>query len=111
MRPLLFLTAAMALACSDPADSADAEADGTDGTALDGTDGGDGASDGASDGGDGASDGADGTGGAYNGTPPSSPVSAPEFAATNRDGGARDREDLLGHPTVMWFYPAAGTYG
>ena len=118
MRPLLFMTAALALACSDPADSADAEADGTDGTALDGTDGvsdgADGASDGtdgASDGTDGASDGADGTGGAYNGTPPSSPVSAPEFAATNRDGGARDREDLLGHPTVMWFYPAAGTYG
>lgn len=36
---------------------------------------------------------------------------APEFSATNSDGAARDREDLLGHPTVMWFYPAAATAG
>ena len=46
-----------------------------------------------------------------NGTLPEVALEAPEFAATNRDGGARDREDLLGHPTIMWFYPAAGTYG
>ena len=46
-----------------------------------------------------------------NGTIPSEALEAPEFSATNRDGGARDREDLLGHPTIMWFYPAAGTYG
>lgn len=36
---------------------------------------------------------------------------APEFAATNRDDTARSRPDLIGHPTVMWFYPAAGTSG
>lgn len=38
-------------------------------------------------------------------------IPAPEFTATNLDGAARDREDLLGHPTVMWFYPAAATAG
>ncbi len=36
---------------------------------------------------------------------------APEFVATNRDGSARSRPDLVGHPTVIWFYPAAGTSG
>ena len=46
-----------------------------------------------------------------NGSIPDVALEAPEFSATNRDGGARDREDLLGHPTIMWFYPAAGTYG
>ena len=46
-----------------------------------------------------------------NGTLPDEALEAPDFRATNRDGGARDRQDLLGHPTVMWFYPAAGTYG
>ncbi len=46
-----------------------------------------------------------------NGTVPDEALAAPEFVATNRDGGARAREDLLGHPTVMWFYPAAATAG
>ncbi len=46
-----------------------------------------------------------------NGEQPDEPLPAPEFAARNRDGAARDREDLLGHPTVMWFYPAAATAG
>jgi hypothetical protein len=41
---------------------------------------------------------------------PDEAVPLPEFAALNRDGGARSREDLLGHPTVMWFYPAAFTF-
>jgi hypothetical protein len=39
------------------------------------------------------------------------PLAAIAFSATNRDGTARSREDLLGHPTVMWFYPAASSYG
>jgi hypothetical protein len=47
----------------------------------------------------------------FNGTPPDVPISAPKFDATNRDGTARDRDDLLGHPTVMWFYPAAFSGG
>ena len=42
---------------------------------------------------------------------PEEALSPPEFAATNYDGAARDAEDLLGHPTVMWFYPAAATAG
>lgn len=46
-----------------------------------------------------------------NGSVPDSPLAAPEFVATNRDGAGRAREDLLGHPTVMWFYPAAATAG
>jgi hypothetical protein len=46
-----------------------------------------------------------------NGVPPEAPVPAPEFAATNLDGSARSRADLLGHPTVMWFYPAAASAG
>lgn len=45
------------------------------------------------------------------GTPPSEPRPAPEFEALNRDGTPRGRDDLLGHPTVLWFFPAAGTYG
>ena len=107
MRPILLVLASLTLACTDPKDSAtgDDGTDGSDGTALDG------GSDGAADGTDGAADGTDGTSTSYNGEPPDSPIAAPEFTATNRDGGARDREDLLGHPTVMWFYPAAGTYG
>jgi hypothetical protein len=47
----------------------------------------------------------------FNGTVPDDPISAPEFVATNRDGSARDRGDLLGHPTVVWFYPGAFTSG
>ena len=46
-----------------------------------------------------------------NGTPPAAAVPAPEFVATNRDGTPRSRPDLTGHPTVVWFYPAAMTSG
>ncbi|MCB9741854.1 MAG: hypothetical protein H6740_04570 [Alphaproteobacteria bacterium] len=42
---------------------------------------------------------------------PSEAVSAPEFTALNHLGEARSRPDLIGHPTVMWFFPAAGTFG
>ncbi len=45
------------------------------------------------------------------GTPPSSPKPVPTFMVLNRDGTMRTQADLLGHPTVMWFYPAAGTAG
>ena len=45
------------------------------------------------------------------GTAPVAPVPAPEFSATNRDGGVRTRDALVGHPTVIWFYPAAATAG
>lgn len=49
--------------------------------------------------------------GDLHGTPPEEAVPAPEFAARDEHGAARSRDDLLGHPTVLWFYPAAGTYG
>lgn len=106
MRPTLWAaSAALLLACAPATDSGAGE-DATDG--ADGTQSGtDGAADGSSDGADGAADGtAD-----LNGTPPASPIALPSFAATNRDGSARSRDDLLGHPTVMWFYPLAASAG
>jgi hypothetical protein len=48
---------------------------------------------------------------ALHGTLPPEPVAAPEFAARNQLGEARGRPDLLGHPTVLWFFPASGTPG
>ena len=35
----------------------------------------------------------------------------PAFSATSHDGGSRGPDDLRGHPTAVWFFPAAGTYG
>jgi len=49
--------------------------------------------------------------GEYHGTLPGFELAAPEFNAINRDGGARAQPDLIGHPTVMWFFPLAGTPG
>lgn len=45
------------------------------------------------------------------GTAPTVPKSAPDFELLNRDETPRNRDDLLGHPTVLWFYPAAQTSG
>jgi hypothetical protein len=42
---------------------------------------------------------------------PDETIPAPTFSATNRDDTPRDRDDLLGHATVMWFYVWAGTSG
>ena len=33
------------------------------------------------------------------------------FDATSHEGLARTSADLIGHPTVIWFYPKAGTAG
>lgn len=46
-----------------------------------------------------------------NGTAPASPKPAPEFTVLNRDGATRTKANLIGRPTVMWFYPAAFTGG
>jgi len=46
-----------------------------------------------------------------NGDVPSVAGVLPDFVATNYDTSPRSREDLLGDPTVMWFYPAAATAG
>lgn len=35
----------------------------------------------------------------------------PSFQATATDGSTRTKADLMGHPTVIWFYPAADTPG
>jgi thioredoxin-dependent peroxiredoxin len=43
------------------------------------------------------------------GKPPSKPTSIPAFAARASDGSVRGRADLVGHPTVLWFYLLAGT--
>lgn len=52
-----------------------------------------------------------GTTGELHGKPPAEPLPAPDFSATNRDGTARGKPDLTDGATVIWFYPAAGTYG
>ena len=119
MRSPLLLALGLALGCASSKDdsgstggNADGASDGADGASdgADGaSDGADGASDGASDGADGAADGADGD--ELNGDTPDSDVPAPTFTAANRDGSARSREDLLGQPTVMWFYPLAASAG
>ena len=43
------------------------------------------------------------------GTAPAQALAVPTFEAVNSDGSARSTPDLLGHPTVMWFFPYAGT--
>lgn len=45
------------------------------------------------------------------GARPAAEVVLPEFAAVNERGEARTKADLVGHPTVLWFFPAAGTPG
>jgi cytochrome oxidase Cu insertion factor (SCO1/SenC/PrrC family) len=45
------------------------------------------------------------------GARPAAPIAAPEFAAVSHDGSPRSKADLVGHPTVVWFFPAAGTPG
>jgi hypothetical protein len=95
----------LALGCGDKPGADDtADSGGTGDTADSGTDTADSGTDTADSGGDTAVV-------EYNGTPPKQPIAAPVFSATNRDGGARDRSALIGQPTVMWFYPAAGTFG
>jgi hypothetical protein len=47
-----------------------------------------------------------------NGTAPPVALSVPSFTdVVNQDAQARTQADLVGHPTVMWFYPAAATAG
>lgn len=46
-----------------------------------------------------------------NGTLIEDSIPAPDFVALNHDGAERTREDLMGKPTVIWFYPAANTPG
>jgi len=43
------------------------------------------------------------------GQAPAQPLGVPTFEALNSDGATRSTPDLLGHPTVLWFFPYAGT--
>ena len=47
----------------------------------------------------------------YFGTTPNSQLTVPDFSAQNSDETFRDKNNLIGQPTVLWFFPAAGTYG
>ena len=38
-------------------------------------------------------------------------LAAPEFGATSHDGTHRTKANLIGKPTIMWFFPLAGTPG
>ena len=42
---------------------------------------------------------------------PRATIALPEFGATNSDGSSRGPPNIAGSPTVVWFFPAAGTYG
>ena len=46
-----------------------------------------------------------------NGVSPSTDTPPPVFSALNYDGSVRNQENLVGHPTVIWFFPFAGTPG
>ncbi len=41
----------------------------------------------------------------------STQMTLPEFKALSHDGAPRSKADLLGHPTVLWFFPVADTPG
>jgi hypothetical protein len=45
------------------------------------------------------------------GTLPASNLEPAEFVALNRDGSERTAANLVGQPTVMWFYPLANSPG
>lgn len=45
------------------------------------------------------------------GTVSAAPAAIPDFQAVSHLGEPRSKADLLGHPTVVWFFPAAGTPG
>ena len=46
-----------------------------------------------------------------NGTVISPPLPPTSFSALNLDGTRRNMDDLMDGPTVMWFYPLAGSPG
>ena len=45
------------------------------------------------------------------GKPPANDTPPPVFTALNYDGSTRNQDNLVGHPTVLWFFPFAGTPG
>lgn len=111
MTPLIL---ALSLGCSPSKCEDDTGGCGLGDTATDTADsGGDSGGDTADSGADSGDSGGDSgdTASSLHGTPPPKAFPAPAFTALNQDGETRTRDDLEGHPTVMWFYPAAGTGG
>lgn len=49
--------------------------------------------------------------GELNGERPDEFLDLPEFTATAMTGDQRTQEHLVGHPSVLWFYPIADTAG
>jgi peroxiredoxin len=49
--------------------------------------------------------------GEFHGRRPTSERPLPDFIALNHLGQGRSAADLVGSPTVLWFYPMAGTPG
>lgn len=102
-------------------DSADTASVGTDTGTDSGTDttdsGGDSGTDTADSGTDTAdsgtdtSDSGDTASVSLHGDVPTSVLELPDFSATNQDSEPRGPDALIGHPSVLWFYPAAGTSG
>jgi len=43
------------------------------------------------------------------GDAPAEALPVAKFEALNSDGTTRSSPDLIGHPTVLWFFPYAGT--
>lgn len=93
------------VACDDDDGSSDGDADGDSDTDTDGDTDGDTDADT-----DGDTD-TDTDTEALHGTQPDEALGAPDFTAWNSDGAERSKPDLIGHPTVVWFYPAAATGG
>ena len=46
-----------------------------------------------------------------NGTQPAAAKALPDFQALNFDASERTQAALLGQPTILWFFPFAGTPG
>ncbi len=104
---LLTMTLGLLVACGKPAD----DLEDTDLVATDTLPGGADTSSGGSE--TSETDGAPDTGPfELHGTVPAVALAAIDFTdVVNQDVELRSKADLLGHPTVMWFYPAAGTGG
>lgn len=108
MPPLVLLIALSACRPDTPAllDSDSGIAD-SGGVTVDTADTGDGAAVDSADPDTAAPDPGDG----LHGSAPDPAIPLPAFTATNRDGTPRGPENLIGNPTIIWFYRDAGSAG
>jgi len=117
MRPTLFLSAILIVGCDDSSKSlSELDSDSTTSTETNTNTNTDGDADADTD----ADTDADAdtdtdtfteTESGFFGREPAKALSVPKFTAFNLDDTERSQEALVGQPTVMWFFPAAGTYG